>query len=237
MTAYIDPRQVDCPFEVNYHVPLRIHRVGRLAGVEGRRRPGETFDKLAEYLLQYGDQVLRNLDDFDDDDRPDVIELMQKQGLIEEDGEGKFRVAPKGLRRIQEGALANLFQTFQRDGVGKHETPQKGGGAVRHEDSKPYVYGDSLANLNLHETLKNAMARQGGGTPIRLRQDDYVVYETEYQIELRHRRPDRHERLDGPLRQVRHDQEGRDGLAGDGPRRSTRRTPCRWSASTPSPTS
>ncbi len=142
---------------------------------------GETFDKLAEYLLQYGDQVLRNLDDFDDDDRPEIIELMRKQGLIEEDGEGKFRVAPKGLRRIQESALTSLFQTFQRDGVGKHETPQKGGGTVRHEDSKPYVYGDALANLNLHETLKNAMARQGGGTPIRLKQDDYVVYETEYQ--------------------------------------------------------
>jgi len=142
---------------------------------------GEAFDKLAEYLLQYGDQVLRNLDDFDDDDRPEIIELMQKQGLIEEDGEGKFRVAPQGLRRIQESALTNLFQTFQRDGVGKHETPQKGGGTVRHEDSKPYVYGDPLSDLNLHETLKNAMARQGGGTPIRLRQDDYVVYETEYQ--------------------------------------------------------
>ena len=56
------------------------------------------------------------------------------------------------------------------------------------------------------------MARQGGGTPIRLRQDDYVVYETEYQIQLRHRRPDRHERLDDPLRQVRDDQESRDGL-------------------------
>jgi Ca-activated chloride channel family protein len=141
----------------------------------------KVFDQLAEYLLQYGDQVLRDLDRFDEDDAPDVVKLLQKEGLIEEDGEGKWRVAPKGVRRIQQGALSDLFQTFNRDAVGKHDTPQKGGGTVRLEDSKPYVYGDSLANLNLHETLKNAMTRQGGGTPIRVRQDDFVVYETEYQ--------------------------------------------------------
>jgi uncharacterized protein with von Willebrand factor type A (vWA) domain len=140
----------------------------------------ELFDRLAEYILQHGDQVLRHLDDLDDGDE-DVVELLQKEGLIEKDGEGKFRVAPKGLRRIQDGALASLFQAFRRDGLGKHETPQKGAGSVRHEDSRPYVYGDPLANLDLHETLKNAMIRQGGGVPVKIQQDDYVVYETEYQ--------------------------------------------------------
>ena len=141
----------------------------------------KAFDQIAEYLLQYGDQVLRQLDDFDDEDLPDIIDKLQKEGFIEQDDEGKFIVAPKGLKRIQDSALTDLFQTFQRDSAGKHDTSQKGGGSVRLEDSKPYVYGDSLANLNLHETIKNAMVRQGGGTPIRLRQDDYVVYETEYQ--------------------------------------------------------
>jgi Ca-activated chloride channel homolog len=139
----------------------------------------DAFDQIAEYMLQYGDQVLRNLDDLDED--PDLLEKIQKEGLLEKDEEGKWRVSPKGIRRVQESALTNLFQTFQRDAVGKHETPQKGEGAVRHEDSKPYVYGDSLSNLNLHETLKNALSRQGGSTPIRLKHDDFVVYETEYQ--------------------------------------------------------
>jgi Ca-activated chloride channel family protein len=141
----------------------------------------QVFDQLSEYLLHYGDQILRDLDRFAEDDQPEVVELLQKEGLIEQDGEGKWRVAPKGIRRIQENALTSLFQTFQRDALGKHDTPQKGAGTVRHEDSRPYVYGDALANLNLHETLKNAMIRQGGGMPIRLSRDDYVVYETEYQ--------------------------------------------------------
>jgi uncharacterized protein with von Willebrand factor type A (vWA) domain len=141
----------------------------------------QVFDQLTEYLLQYGDQVLRNLDQLPDEDLPDVLDLIQKEGLIEQDAEGKWQVSPKGVRRIQENALTSLFQTFQRDAIGRHDTPQKGGGTVRLEDSKPYVYGDALANLNLHETLKNAVIRQGGGSPIRVKPEDYVVHETEYQ--------------------------------------------------------
>ncbi|WP_169974891.1 VWA domain-containing protein [Tautonia rosea] len=141
----------------------------------------KAFDELSEYLLHYGDQVLRQLDRFDDDDNPEIVELLQQEGLIERDREGKFVVAPKGLRRIQQSALTDLFQTFNRDAIGKHDSPHKGDGTVRHEDSRPYVYGDSLANLNLHETIKNAYTRQGGGVPIRVERDDWVVYETEHQ--------------------------------------------------------
>ena len=138
------------------------------------------FEQIAEYMMQYGDQVLRNLDQVDDDAQ-DVLKLIQEQGLIEEDGEGKWQVTPKGLRKVQDEALSSLFQTLQRDALGRHDTSQKGSGTIRLEDWKPYVYGDALSNLNLHETVKNAMVRQGGGTPIRLQSDDFVVYETEYQ--------------------------------------------------------
>jgi len=139
------------------------------------------FEQLSEYLMDHGEQVLRHLDDVDDENMLELLELLQKQGLIEKDAQGQWRVSPKGIRRVQEGALTSLFQIFQRDSVGKHDTPQKGAGSVRLEDSKPYVYGDSLANLDLHETLKNALVRQGGGTPIRVRSEDYMVHETEYQ--------------------------------------------------------
>lgn len=141
----------------------------------------KAFDQLSEFLLQHGEQVLRNLDEFEEDEIPDLLQQIEKQGLIEQDDEGKWQVSPKGLRRIQESALTSLFQTFQRDAVGKHDTPQKGEGTVRLDDSRPYVYGDSLANLDLHETLKNGLIRQGGGSPIHLRYDDYVVHDTEFQ--------------------------------------------------------
>jgi uncharacterized protein with von Willebrand factor type A (vWA) domain len=139
------------------------------------------FEQLSEYILQYGEDVLRNLDDLDEDELPELVELIQKEGLIERDQEGKWRVTPRGVKRIQDKALGDLFQVFRRDSLGRHDTEQKGEGSIKLEDTRPYVYGDSLANLNMHETLKNAYVRQGGGVPIRLSHEDYVVHETEYQ--------------------------------------------------------
>src|SRR5271166_33064 len=115
----------------------------------------KVFDQLSEYILQHGDNVLRDLENLDEDELPELVELIEKEGLIERDKEGKWRVTPKGIRRIQDKALGDLFQTFRRDSVGRHDTQQKGEGTIRLEDTKPYVYGDSLANLNMHETLKN----------------------------------------------------------------------------------
>lgn len=141
----------------------------------------ELFDQLSEYLLQYGDEVLSNLDHMDDDDLPEVVEMIQKDGLIERDDEGKWRVTPKGVRRVQNKSLDELFQTFNRDALGRHETRHRGEGTVALEDTRPYAYGDPLSNINMHETLKNAYMRQGGGVPIGLEADDFVVHETEYQ--------------------------------------------------------
>jgi uncharacterized protein with von Willebrand factor type A (vWA) domain len=148
------------------------------------------FDKLAEYLLEHGEYVLRQLERMDKDDA-DILKLLIKEGYLEKDEKGKFAVSPRGVKRIEERALDELFTITRKDTLGKHATDFKGPGNVRHEDSKPYEYGDPVANLNLHETLKNAMYREsrqgsgkaGAGGPARLHvaEEDFVVYETEYQ--------------------------------------------------------
>jgi uncharacterized protein with von Willebrand factor type A (vWA) domain len=140
----------------------------------------KVFDQLAEFLMQHGERVLRNMDELVEE-MPDIMELIQKEGLLEKDLEGQWRVTPRGVKRIQNSALEDLFQTFRRDALGKHDTHEKGEGSVVLEDTRPYVYGDSLANLNLHETLKTAYIRQGGGVPIKVGSEDYVVQDTEFQ--------------------------------------------------------
>ncbi|QEH37244.1 von Willebrand factor type A domain protein [Aquisphaera giovannonii] len=161
---------------------MSVYEYSRWDGQEFQPQSAdEVFEKLSEHLIQHGDDLLRQLDDIDEDEVPELIQLIEKEGLIERDEEGKFRVSPKGIRRIQDKALSDLFLTFRRDGLGRHDSQQKGEGAVRLEDTRPYVYGDSLANLNMHETLKNAYIRQGGGVPIRLKHEDYIVHETEFQ--------------------------------------------------------
>lgn len=142
------------------------------------------FDKIAEHLLEYGDYVLRQLENLDEQDA-DLIRLLLKEGYLEKDEEGKYAVAPRGVKRIETKALEELFTITRKDSLGKHPSDFKGAGQVRHEDSKPYEYGDPVANLNLHETLKNAMhrsrERQRPEASVAVSEEDFVVYETEYQ--------------------------------------------------------
>ncbi|ADV64092.1 von Willebrand factor type A [Isosphaera pallida ATCC 43644] len=142
------------------------------------------FDQIAQQMLQFGDQVLRRLEDLEDDpDAADLLRKIQEQGLMERDKEGHWVVTPQGLKRVRHHALLNLFQTLKANAAGgNHETRLKGGCESPHEDIRPYVYGDSLAHLNLHETLRNAMARRPSGPPIRLERDDLMIHETERQV-------------------------------------------------------
>ena len=109
---------------------------------------------------------------------------------------------------MENKALEELFTAAQKDMPGKHATDFRGAGQVRHDDTKPYEFGDPVANLDLHETLKNAVVRQGredsfsrdaessersAGEPraplrvaakqptISIHEEDFVVYETEHQ--------------------------------------------------------
>ncbi len=158
------------------------------------------FDKLSEYLLEHGDYILRQFERLDNDD-PDLLKLLIKEGYLEKDEEGRLAIAPRGVRRLQDKALDELFTITRKDSFGKHPTEFKGAGHVRHEDSKPYEFGDPVANLNLHETLKNALIREGSSTPLarpgrgeggegggndasgklHITEEDFVVYETEHQ--------------------------------------------------------
>lgn len=140
----------------------------------------ELFDKLSEFLLEHGDFVLRQLERQNPEDS-DILDRLIRAGYLEKDENGRLIVSSRGNRRIQEQALSNLFQIQKKDRLGKHESEFRGAGSVRHDESRPYQFGDPVANLDLHETLKNTVIRQGGGSPLHVSEQDFVVFETEYQ--------------------------------------------------------
>jgi len=140
----------------------------------------QLFDELSRYMLDYGEHVLASLEEWEEQ-HPDVVDMLVKQGYVERDEEGRFVVTPKGVRRVESKALEELFDVARKDKFGKHDIDARGPGQTLHEESKAYEYGDPVSNLNMHETLKNALARQGGGAPIQIAEEDLVVYDTEYQ--------------------------------------------------------
>jgi len=140
----------------------------------------QIFDQLSSYFLDYGEDILPALQEWGED-QPDLVDQLIKRGYLEKDRTGLYRVTPKGMKRVENKALESLFQLNNRDKPGRHETEFRGTGQVTLDESKPYEFGDLVSNLNLHETLKNALVRQGGGSPVELSEEDLVIHDTEYQ--------------------------------------------------------
>jgi Ca-activated chloride channel homolog len=149
----------------------------------------KVFDQISDYLLQYGDDALQLFEELEQQS-PELLDQLIQRGLVEKDAEGKFQVTPKGVRRVESKALEELFDVTRKDRAGRHETDQRGAGQMVHEETKPYEFGDPVSHLNLQETLRNAMFREGqaavrerreAGLGIPISEDDLVIHETEYQ--------------------------------------------------------
>jgi uncharacterized protein with von Willebrand factor type A (vWA) domain len=147
----------------------------------------QLFERIAEGLLEHGEDLLRYLEQLPEEHQ-DLLKQLVKEGLLEVDAEGRFAISPRAYRRIEHKALEDLFITLNRDAAGKHETGQRGVGHLLRDETRPYVFGDPVANLNLHETLRNAFHRGLRDDPaavrsgkIGLKEEDFAVHDTDHQ--------------------------------------------------------
>ena len=90
----------------------------------------------------------------------------------------RLELTPRGVRRIAQCAMMNIFSTLRRDAFGGHAIRQHGMGGEWLEDSRPYRFGDAFA-INLGRTVMNAARRAGAGTSLRLKPQDFEVHDTE----------------------------------------------------------
>jgi uncharacterized protein with von Willebrand factor type A (vWA) domain len=111
--------------------------------------------------------------------------LLETDGLVER-LEGKYILTPKGMRKIGQKALRDIFALLRRDALGNHETHFRGSGTgLLLDESRPYEFGDAF-HLNLSQTLLNSLFREaltpdhsGNGKLLNLRAEDFEVFQTE----------------------------------------------------------
>lgn len=103
-------------------------------------------------------------------------EIAERQGLEQRDG--AFRLTPKAYRIFQAKLLERVFRELAPSKTGRHDVGVVGEGAVEMSATKPYEFGDSVANLDVVGSFVNALLRNGPGAPVRLRQDDLLVHRT-----------------------------------------------------------
>jgi uncharacterized protein with von Willebrand factor type A (vWA) domain len=106
-----------------------------------------------------------------------LAKRLEQEGLIERRGE-KLELTPKGMKKIGQNVLTELFTKLKMDKSGSHFASKLGSGHERAESFKDYEFGDTF-HLNLGETLKRSVARNGPGLPVSLNPTDFVVDEFE----------------------------------------------------------
>jgi uncharacterized protein with von Willebrand factor type A (vWA) domain len=111
----------------------------------------------------------------------------ERQGLQERNG--RFELTPQAYRIFQGKLLERLFSELAPSRTGRHQDARiVGEGAVELQSTKPYEFGDSIANLDIPGSFINALVRNGSerasvaptpaALPIRLNQDDLEIHRT-----------------------------------------------------------
>ncbi len=126
-------------------------------------------DKLAELL---GEEARREWEQLER-----LMQLLKEAGYITGDQDPKLTA--RGMRRIGQKALKEVFIHLKKDRLGNHELDHRGAGGDLLGDTKPYEFGDPLL-LDMQSTIKNAVLRAGPQVPVRMTPADFEIYRQEH---------------------------------------------------------
>jgi uncharacterized protein with von Willebrand factor type A (vWA) domain len=152
--------------------------LGELQSMEGMLRQATNPAQLAEVDVEkvrqmLGDEAADSLDKL-----AQLTKMLEDAGLVNRK-EGRLELTPRGLRAIGNNSLRELFSKLSKDKFGQHKIQKDGSGHERSYNSKPYEFGDPF-RLDLNQTIRNALRRQGSGTPVRLTPEDFEIEQTEH---------------------------------------------------------
>src|SRR5216683_4625652 len=171
------------PFRGGESLPLNeaMRMMGRLQQMEGLEDQFQEARRLDNLEAIDSDKVKSLLGDEEYQSIEQLKELMktlEEAGYIQKKG-NRWELTARGIRKIGQKALQDIFNKLKRDGFGRHVSPFRGVGGERTDESKAYQFGDPFL-LDLEKTLMNALHRRGTGTPVGLEKDDFEVYRTEF---------------------------------------------------------
>ncbi len=154
----------------------RLQRIDRLESQleRGSFRLDDVDRGLAQELL--GPQARQSLDQL-----RQVTEVLEKAGFVEK-RDRRFELTPRGMRRIGQVALRDIFLQLKRARLGQHRLEQAGQGVEPGEELKAYEFGDPFL-IDLKETLFESLQREGRGVPVRIQPEDFTVRRTEHSTE------------------------------------------------------
>ncbi|MGA2442386.1 MAG: VWA domain-containing protein [Tepidisphaeraceae bacterium] len=144
------------------------------------------LDQIMQFIMEHGEQALQAIEEMMNDPKnqaqSDILEQLLKDGMLDKDEKGRLRLTPRAVTKMQRKALMEVFANLQQGQREGHERVTPGVGGERIDGTKPYTYGDPVAELDLHQTLHNALTRHGlpvesaGRRRIRFDEKDFELH-------------------------------------------------------------
>jgi uncharacterized protein with von Willebrand factor type A (vWA) domain len=154
-----------------------MNQLGDLDQLEQMMTQANNPGALAEVDIDRARELLGNDAARSFEQLAKLSQQLKDAGLIDQ-REGRLEITPRGLRKIGQNALSDLFSRLVREKMGRHIADEIGIGHERTYETKAYEWGDPF-NLSIERTVRNAIARSGAGTPVKLTPDDFEVDRTE----------------------------------------------------------
>ncbi|GGZ34741.1 hypothetical protein GCM10007049_30160 [Echinicola pacifica] len=112
-----------------------------------------------------------------------IDELKEKGYLTEDNQKGEIKITGKSEQQIRKSALEEIFGKLKRGKGGQHRSTHTGLGDDRGTDRRPFEFGDSLEQIALTDSLRNAQVNHGFSGDFLLTEDDLEVTENEFKTQ------------------------------------------------------
>jgi uncharacterized protein with von Willebrand factor type A (vWA) domain len=117
----------------------------------------------------------------------DFIEDLKKKGFLREeiktDGNGQLSITAKTERILRKNALEQIFGKIKKNGAGNHKSKKSGLGDETTGEFRDFQFGDSIENISMTESLKNAQINNGVGD-FHLTEKDLVVEDMHHKSQM-----------------------------------------------------
>ena len=145
-----------------------------ISQVQSAERGGD-LGRIDRDLLEQmaGTEAAEGLDGLNE-----LVKALEEAGYIRAKGGNRFELTPRGSRMIGQKALGEIYQRLKRQSLGNHALAEEGRFGEHLEQTRPLAFGDAF-QLHMPRTIRNAIDRNGPGSPVRLSPEDFEVHRSE----------------------------------------------------------
>jgi uncharacterized protein with von Willebrand factor type A (vWA) domain len=151
-----------------------MQKMDRLQDQLNQAQRAFSLDAIDEDLLKelLGDQAANELGNL-----RDLARILEEAGYIQRKN-GKWELTPRGMRKIGQKALQEIFAHLRKDRIGGHNLRKRGADGEKLPETKKFNFGDDF-ELDLQKTLMNSLRREHQELPIKLSVEDFEICQRE----------------------------------------------------------